>query len=446
MPFVKLSFVDSIAMGPVLFWKASKFQNFIPTNLQNDFQEYIQWAGTFQAIDDQRNQINTERINPDSITCISVDQSITNNNQINELVIDAMYLLHFSYNYSWIKMGSPRELNPFLKIWNAEEGYISGRQWQGFHHYEYQKESHGDIGNIADFLVTACGQLLQNKYFHKGQARIFALRMTRAAQYFSRRFYDKFKEPLTRYASEPEDIVFMATAFEALFDINETYQRIRKVNPNYSTRQALKEKLGKCLNLGNKKPVKVFNDWVDGFYDLRNEIVHGKSPTKYIFDGNPNYKVSYIMLAVELFLFSIFMEFDKRKYFGPPSRLSHLIVKSSVLHYFWKQNELLLEILDDLVILKRSKGRKNYLRAMVKLNHDQHVYGDSYGQQILSNLRFTTSNLNQSKKIADQIRRIFDFEKKIGNQTKKLRDCWISKSNNLSATDRFLDDLQRAGL
>ena len=126
MPFVQLSYVNSITMGPVLFWNASKYQAVLPARLHVEFKEYIEKMGTFVAIDESNKRINALKIKPNEMTCISIDQKHSKRQNVNELIFDSAYLLYFSCNFSGLLNSHPVEINPYLKIWNAEESYLIG--------------------------------------------------------------------------------------------------------------------------------------------------------------------------------------------------------------------------------------------------------------------------------------------------------------------------------
>jgi hypothetical protein len=145
---------------------------------------------------------------------------------------------------------------------------------------------------------------------------------------------------------EPEDVVFLVTAFESLFDTNSEYQKKKNEIPNFSNRIILKKSLKKILKLRDEKPEAILDKWVDGIYDWRNEIAHGEQVRDRLFEGNPNHHISYIGLGISLFTFCIYSEFRNRRYFSKKQFDLHYIYgKEKLLPYLWSQNDVLKEVL-----------------------------------------------------------------------------------------------------
>jgi hypothetical protein len=342
MPFVRLGREDVLDMGPVKFWRASLYKTFVEPNVITIFEEFVKQSGSFSIMGDFRERKIASTISPEMMTCISVEEKYAAKDDLNDLIHDASYLLFFCNHLS--RNGG--FLNPYLRKWTANESYLIHGRWRSFHHYEHQKEPQAEVRHLTDGLLESSGKLLKNKYLLKGRPNAFASRVIRSIQYFSRRFFDTNREELIGLIMEPEDVVFLVTAFESLFDTNSEYQKKKNEIPNFSNRIILKKSLKKILKLRDEKPEAILDKWVDGIYDWRNEIAHGEQVRDRLFEGNPNHHISYIGLGISLFTFCIYSEFRNRRYFSKKQFDLHYIYgKEKLLPYLWSQNDVLKEVL-----------------------------------------------------------------------------------------------------
>lgn len=439
MPYVHLSFMPTIEMGPVLFWRASEFQKYLPIHLHADFSDYLEWAGTFQAFDNNRQRIQTLKIQSKEMTAISLNDSYGKGIVLDEFLFDAAYLLFFARNYGNIKTDHPDALNPYLKIWNAESDYLTSRKWGQHFHAERSRENPATFGNVSTYHIRASAQILEDKYKGTGNKKRLAMQFVRSLQYFSRRFLDQEREPLVRFASNPEDIVFLVAAFESLFDTDSLYQTKRKTNKNYSTRDALREKLAACLRLNNIKPVSILNKWVDGLYDLRNSIAHGKSLTDYIFTKNPNHPTSFVYSAVNIYLFCTFSEMATQGYVLGNFPLA--MIQSNIWPYFWTLEDLLSQTIDNFKRFLNAKDRRASFDAYCDLMECEQIFTFCFGNHGPFIGKPIPGTKKRAKKQADEIRRLF-----------KLKEI-ADKKNNTTETGhipvghkQFLNELHSAGL
>jgi hypothetical protein len=431
--------MPTIEMGPVLFWRASEFQKHLPAHLHTAFSDYLDWAGSFQTFDETRQKIHTQKIQPKEMTALSLDDSYHAGITLDELLFDASYLLFFSRNYGDIKNNHPGTLNPYLKIWNAESGYLTNQQWKRHFHAERSRETPAIFGNISTYHIHASAKILENKYKGTGKEKLFSMQFVRSLQYFSRRFLDQEREPLIRLASNPEDIVFLATAFESLFDTDGLYQTKRKTNKNYSPRDALREKLAVCLRLNNDKPVSILNKWVDGFYDLRNSIVHGKSLTDLIFTKNPNHPSSFVHGAVNIYLFCTYAELANRNYV--PGNFPLSMIQSNIWPYFWTLEDLLSQIIDNLVKFLKEKDREKSFMAHCDLIENEQVFSFCFGTNSPFVDKPIPGSKTKTKKQAIEIRRLFKEKEINDKKTNTTETGYIPVSHK-----QFLSELQSADL
>lgn|GEM_PF-5799074 len=438
MPFVRLGREDVLEMGPIKFWRASVYQSFVSSQAIPAFEEFIKQAGSFSIMDGIRERSITSTIPAEMMTCISVQEKYALKPDVNELVHDASYLLFFCNHLS--RNGG--FLNPYLRKWNAQESYLLEGRWKSFRHYEHQKEVPVEIRYLTEGLLGSAGKLLKNRYLLNGKPNAFASRAIRSIQYFSRRFFDTSREELLGPIMEPEDVVFLVTAFESLFDTNTEFQKKKNEHPGFSNRIPLKAKIKRTLKLENEKPEAVLDKWVDGIYDWRNEIAHGEHVRDRLFEANPNHHISYIGFAIALFTFCIYVEFGNRGYFSKKQFDWHYInSKEKLLPFLWTRNDLLKEVLKRLNDFKNSKGKKEYIRSLVRLEQFAELYSDCYGRGKPGGLECIPFETGKTKRLVDQIKSIFELNKKIIGRQGKIKEFWTARSSSGTAFSKFLQGL-----
>lgn len=440
MPFVHLGREDVLDMGPVKFWRASVYKSFVQPNAITVFEEFIKQSGKFSIMGNFRDRKITSTIPPEMMTCILVEEKYATKDDVNELIHDASYLLFFCNHLS--RNGG--FLNPYLRKWTADESYLTHGRWRSFHHYEHQKEPQAEVRYLTDGLLESAGKLLKNKYLLKGKPSAFASRAIRSIQYFSRRFFDTNREELIGLVMEPEDVVFLVTAFESLFDTNSEYQKWKNETPNFSNRIVLKARLKKLLRLGDERPEAILEKWVEGIYDWRNEIAHGEHVKDRPFAGNPNHPISFLGLGMALFTFCIYLEFQKRRYFSKKQFDLHYIrSKETLLPFLWTQNEVLKEIQKWLNRFLKAKGKKGFLKSLIGLEKAATLYTDCYGSGRPSGLENLKFESGKTKKMVKQIIEMFELNKKIAGRQGKIKDYWGARSSHSgTAFSRVLNDLR----
>src|SRR5262249_4372330 len=138
---------------------------------------------------------------------------------------------------------------------------------------------------------------------------------------------------------EPEDTLLLASSFEVLLDINEKHPA-----------SDFRFKVRPMLHLKFSKPVELFWKWVDAFYLLKKQVIHGTiGPQDYSVE-NPNFKVPILQIGVKLFIYVIYYKLFKMHLvhsndddrFPPPH--FKWIQPEEVLLFFWTEESLLRKL------------------------------------------------------------------------------------------------------
>ncbi len=100
------------------------------------------------------------------------------------------------------------------------------------------------------------------------------------------------------------------------------------------------------LGLRYSAPVEILWLWVDGFFKLREQIVHGRSSTRQVFHGNPNYEISYYYLGMKLFLYGVYWRLYTYDLVDHPEGTAEPyafpgVNPEELLVYFWPEEALL---------------------------------------------------------------------------------------------------------
>lgn len=353
LPFVELAHEATIKMGPLMFWPASKYKLFIPEENQNSFYHYIQSIGQIKAHseDEQTKWVNTIRLAPQGTTCISVEESV-DPHQREGLLVDSLYLLYFACIFRNLYYGG--EIPPFggfRKIIPASLEFIHNKQnWNQLHITESQREQTVCVHLFDQEFCAGLGKMLTLIYQTQDHPISPSTlnhykRLIRSIRYLVDRFFQRFVNLLGKGLNlpevlfEPEDIVFLTSSFEALFDINDKHPVAD-----------LKHKLRPLLHLKYSKPVERFWKWVDDFYEVKRQIIHGGTIPDPLFRANPNFEVPHILIGIKLFIYSVYYSLFKYHlltsqtfdlYTPPDFKWIH---PEEVLLFFWNEEELLQQL------------------------------------------------------------------------------------------------------
>ncbi|MGB9722010.1 MAG: hypothetical protein ACPL28_11105, partial [bacterium] len=282
---------DYIDIGPVRFWKASKYSNFIPSELQDDFDDYCKINITNNLCHRDNGKTNCVSITLENITCVSLndmDLYFLKREQKNNLIFDAVNIICFVSNlpkFLGARGSVINDLSCFLNIHKLDIKKLRDRaNWQRLWWWRYD-DATAQLDQLDERLLACFGEILQNK-FCSDYSR-WAKRIIRAIEYFNLitkgELYEGGLFARIVYAAKPEDVVFLSTAFESLLDVHfgspdrkETQQKIGNALISY-------------LQLDDyEAPQEILRQWIKDFYNLRSRIVHGDDIPEQIFDKNPN--------------------------------------------------------------------------------------------------------------------------------------------------------------
>lgn len=350
LPFVELAQEASIQIGPVIFWPASKAQEFLPAHAST-FQTYLESIGQIKARSKSEKEdfVNTVRLSPAGMTCASIDSNISP--ELYEYVlIDSLYLLYFACTFRNLYYGQEiPTFNAFRKMIPASMDFIHHRHnWEQAYIDETSRENTICIHLVDPEICQGLGKALEAIYIPTDQNQELIpvyKRLVRSIRYLVDRFFQRFVNlfdnglNFSEELFEPEDVIFLASSFETLFDINEKQPAAD-----------FKHKLRPLLHLKYGRPVELFWKWVDNFYEVKRQIVHGNMALDPLFRLNPNFEISHTLLGIKLFIYSIYYTLYKYQlmhsthedpYTPPDFKWIH---PEEVLLFFWTETNLLRKL------------------------------------------------------------------------------------------------------
>ncbi len=344
LPFVELADQARVQLGPVLFWPASKSHEFLNERENATFKEYMEAIREIRA-NGTDSSIATGTLNLQQTTCISIDKSIPV--QSREFVlIDALYLLYFACSFRNLYYGNEvPSFHSFRKLIPASVDFIEDKtQWHSLHINEVDREQTICIHLIDQELCNALGEALHSSYLLVEQtAQVqYYKRLVRAIRYVVDRFFQRFTNLFVQglhfsdQIFKPEDFIFLASAFETLFNINEK-----------QAASDFKYKLRQLLQLKYDKQLELFWKWVDDFYAVKQKLTCGDTFIDPIFRFNPNFEISHILLGIKVFIYSVCTSLAKHHlivpihedaYTPPDFRWIH---PDELLLFFWSETNIL---------------------------------------------------------------------------------------------------------
>ncbi len=352
LPFVELAHESTIRLGPVIFWPASKSKEFLHPDVHTVFQEYMQAVGRIKA----RNQdklgefVHTMTLTPKGTTCVSIAENIPS--ELREFVlIDSLYLLYFACTFRNLYYGqeSP-SFNAFRKMIPASFNFISQRQnWENLYIEETNREEticlHIIDSEVCKGLGLALDVIYKGGTTHDAATIQAYKRLVRSIRYLVDRFFQRFVNLFGKGLHfpeeifEPEDVIFLASSFETLFEINDKHPAAD-----------FKHKLRPLLHLKYSRPVEIFWKWVDDFYEVKRRIIHGEPFLDPLFRINPNFEISHIFLGIKLFVYAIYYHLFKfhllhstyEDLYTPPD--FKWIHPEEIILFFWTEPALLRKL------------------------------------------------------------------------------------------------------
>lgn len=352
LPFVELEHETSISIGPVIFWPASKYQKYVDKKDRQNFQTYIQTISQIKAKSEEGTSqwINTIKLTPQVTTCLSISNEIPLESR-EAILIDSLYLLYFACTFRDLYYGNEiPSFDAFRKIIPCSVSFIEKKNnWEDLFINEKYREVTVCIHLFDPEMCQGLGKTLSAIYtpLQDGDGlKIQAYkRLIRSIRYLVDGFIQRFVNLLDQGISfsaelfEPEDVIFLASSFEALFDINEK-----------QAAADFKHKLRPLLHLKYAKPMELFWKWVDDFYEVKRKIVHGGETPDPLFRINPNFEIHHLLIGIKLFIYSAYYTLHTHSllssthtdpYTPPDFKWIH---PEEVLLFFWTEENLLRKL------------------------------------------------------------------------------------------------------
>jgi hypothetical protein len=379
LPFVELAHETVIQLGPVIFWPASQSSQFIDAKDQEIFQSYLESISHIKApcIDNRETLVNTAILDLKKATCISIAESIPKELR-DSILTDALYLLYFGCTFRNLYYGQEMpSFNAFRKLIPASSEFIhTKKNWENLSIHEIDREETICLHVVDPEIFHALGKGLETVYqpvSHSTQEDLdqqsseLYKRLIRAIRYLVDRFFPRFVNLFSKEVHfsaelfEAEDVIFLASGFEALFNINE-----KQPAPDF------KHKFRSLLYLKYGPAVEIFWKWVDDFYRVKYTITHGETFLNPYFRLNPNFEISHIFLGIKLFVYAVYYTLFQHQlvhsthvdpYTPPDFKWIH---PQEVMLFFWTE-ENLLQRLSLLIRQIRQDPNKAELYADVHL-------------------------------------------------------------------------------
>lgn len=354
LPFVELNHETRIELGPVVFWPASQSEEVLHQNkFFSTFQDYLQQVRQIKTHSNEipGTFINTIPLIAKRMTCVSISEKIPV--AMREfLLIDSIYLLYFACTFRNLYYG--HEIPPFSsfrKMIPASEEFVNEKKnWENRHINEEDREDTVCLHLIDSEICQALGKTLEAIYLPSENQNSELVqtykRIVRSIRYLVDRFFSRFVNlfemglKFSEEIFEPEDVIFLASSFETLFNIEQ----------NQDPAAEIKHQLRPLLHLKYSKPVEFFWKWVDDFYEVKRRILKGDTFLDPLFRFNPNFEVSHILLGIKLFVYSVYYylfkyNLLKSTYMGaftPPD--FKWIHPDEILLFFWTEPSILDKI------------------------------------------------------------------------------------------------------
>lgn len=238
--------------------------------------------------------------------------------------------------------------------------------------------------------------------------------MIRSIRYLVDRFFQKFVNLIDKGLNfsqslfEPEDILFLSSSFESLFNIDDK-----------DPAADFKHKLRPMLHLKYSRPVEIFWSWVDDFYELKRQMIHQGSSPHPIFKSNPNFEISHVMLGIKLFIYAVYYKLFEYKliapihtddYTPPDFRWVH---PEEILLFFWTESSIIRK-LD--VFIKRAQVNtdENELFAEISLLSDLFlsIYERYHLHPVHDHVKFKASPIGKIETNINNIIEMMENEEK----------------------------------
>ncbi len=343
LPYLILKEPKPLGLGPIRFYPSSHFDHGIDEDAREEMRKYLNHS-------------------PDANrgTSVCVDPDIPKE-CVADLIVDAVYLLYFSSTYKDLYHNAkPPELGSLTQyVPTSPEKTKDPANIQSLKALQLPLRERMEISLTESAMSEALGQLLSSSYQELGPCNpCESRRIIRSIRYFIHCFHDKFRNLLGSGSDvvdelfEPEDFLFLMTAFETLFDLD----RDHPVSD-------LKQKLRPVIHLKFGRPMETIWKWVDGFFKIKGEIVHQGTFPDAIFRDNQSFEIPYLTFAMKLFIYSVYHRLYHMELLPGTAGESFMplafegIEREEVITFLWPEAELLKKI--SILLMGLTHGKVN---------------------------------------------------------------------------------------
>ncbi len=427
LPFIELASEASIQIGPVSFWPSSKFAGQINAQDEETFQEYLHsiMQVKTQINNEDQHYVNTVTLTPHETTCISVSVDVPVE-QRDHVVIDSIYLLFFACTFRNLYYGNEIiSFGAFRKMVPASIDFISNKKnWEGLHIDETRRVETACIHLFDEEIYLGLGKALSAVYAKESnydQETLDGYKcLIRSIRYLVDRFMQRFVNlidkglNLNQNLFNPEDILFLASSFESLFNIDDK-----------DPAADFKHKLRPMLHLKYSRPVEIFWKWVDDFYELKRQIIHQGASPHPLFKSNPNFEISHVLLGIKLFIYAVYYKLYQYQlitpihiddYTPPDFKWIH---PEEILLFFWTESSIIRKLS---VFIKRAQTNteENELFAEISLLSDLFlsIYERYHLHPIHDHVKFKPSPMSKIESNAKEIIQMLTHEEKNSPQSR----------------------------
>ncbi|MGK5595050.1 MAG: hypothetical protein ACSNEK_06810 [Parachlamydiaceae bacterium] len=334
LPFVEFLKEEPIDLGPIRFWPSARSKQYLQEDLPSLLEGYLH---TIHKLPQEKK----------SVACISIDTTIPSERR-ESLLIDSIYLLYFASNFRNVYYSNEiLKLSSFTKILPLSPQILRQETWEKIETAESVCEKTTCINWVDEEIEKALGKALSTVYTPLSDPAHFdeSIRLIRAIRFFIDRFFSKFENltnqgfELSAQLFEPENILFLASSFDVLLNINEQ-----------QASSEFRQKIRPMLHLKFSKPVELFWKWVDSFFVLKKQVIQGTPRPDDLFTANPNFQLPLMHIGIKLFVYVLYYKLyqshliasEKENPFSPPD--FHWIHPEEILHFFWTEESILRKI------------------------------------------------------------------------------------------------------
>lgn len=272
-------------MGPVTFWSARQYAKYVEKDIKKQFKQYL--CQSILTTYYNRKKIYSSKL--EDITCVSLKVDDKDFNEIEILILDeekryslikdAIQILSFSSNITrhGVKEQNITNIHTFNHIYVVSRELLNKPgNWGYTQLLSSNSDKRTKVSSIDTDLSECFGNILAANYLLTNSR--WTRRIIQAIRHFNLIFRGEKKQSvfaqIELFYHKPEDIVFLSMAFEALLDLHFGSQD-RK-----NTTKKFVNSVITILNIPYEKLKGKMRAWLEDFYQLRSDVVHGEDISK----------------------------------------------------------------------------------------------------------------------------------------------------------------------